>query len=770
MRPTLFFNALLFLFFLFTPAQADHALPFNPSFYPHEIQIKTVDLTSAKRLLSNNSLHAYIGGDPFADGGTPQHLGYVESLDSYLVATFNIASNPWKEREARCAGAGALVSAMAANNRNYFFHPYPVTPYHEDYLQHFDLAESVKNKYRTDANQMSAVNLKIRAKGTAAEQIVRSTSRAMEKGGDATVEEIGVEDLVSSHRIQLNAWLGPPWLKEGWFQSYLLLAGTVADAETKRTVESIYLRLVIGGYDNTVQRLNLERRLVSLLMRDCTRVVLGYKVRREHFNNSDYSEGVEDIARDSQAGFNSPIFIRTVKLKDFPWNGWLRLGIATKPSAAWNPIGGFSDRAGRFIWSAVGDPAVLPAPDKGSWIPNRVMSTLIANDATRSDVAIEVPKDALMPDPETGELRPVGAGTTAKAKIIYRVLSSSFHDKTPMTVADLLYNFFFAYRWSSRNPRSRNQYDPLVDTSTVLPRQLLTGFRAVRIDTDVKDFGDMKFTFKVPIIELFVKRTLADRQHVASVAPPWSSLPWHLMVLMEETVKRGWAAFSPEEAKRRGVSWLDVVRDQKMKDRMAGLVDRFLQQKYVPEALKGFVSPAEAESRWSALKQFYRRRGHFLVTNGPYELVRWSGGTTELQAFRDPTYPVGMGSFEQYTLPLRAYISKIEIRGGRLEILGEAENIFRFQRSYRIVREPLGGANSSEQIQRPVLCRYVIVGPGGEVLNAGIAEQGEASKFIVDLKGKLPPGFHTVMVALYEGENFVDPKIKMVRHRVEAGS
>jgi len=27
-----------------------------------------------------------------------------------------------------------------------------------------------------------------------------------------------------------------------------------------------------------------------------------------------------------------------------------------------------------------------------------------------------------------------------------------------------------------------------------------------------------------------------------------------------------------------------------------------------------------------------------------------------------------------------------------------------------------------------------------------------------------------VMVALYEGENFVDPKIKMLRHRVEAGS
>jgi hypothetical protein len=768
MRLTLFATAFLSLSFLaFTSAEADHALPFNPSHYPHEIQIKTVDLTSAKKLLSNDSLHAYIGGDPFINGAVPQHLGYTESLGSYLVATFDVTSTSWKEREKRCAGASALVSGFAARKESYIFHPYPVTPYHSDYLQHFDLAESVKNKYRPGSDRGSGLDVKIRVKGALAERMVFSAARAVQKGWDATVEEIDVEGLVSSHRIQLNGWLGPPWLKEGWFQSYLLLAGTVTDAETKRTVESIYLRLATGGYDSTIERLNLERRLVLSLMRDCTRVVVGYTVRREYFNNSDYSEGVEYIARDSLAGFNSPIFIRTVKLKDFPWNGWLRLGINTKASAAWNPIGGFTDRAGRLIWSTVGDPAVLPAPDNGSWIPNRVMSTLIDNEATGS--AIAVPKDALMPDPKTGGLRPVGPDTTAKVKIIYRILSSAFHDKTSMTFADVLYPFLFAYRWSARDPRNRGQYDPLVDASTAFGRELLAGFRTVRVDTDIKDFGDMKFTFKVPVVELFVKRRLADRQHVASVAPPWSSLPWHLIVLMEETVKRGWAAFSAEEAKRRGVSWLDVVRDQKIKDRMAALVDTFLQQKYVPEELKGFVSPAEAKSRWSALKQFYKRRGHFLVTNGPYELVRWSGDTIVLQAFRDPTYPVGMGSFEQYTLPLRAYISKIEIRGDRLEIIGEAENIFRFQRSYRIVRQPLGRADSSE-IQRPVLCRYVIVSPAGDVLNTGIADHGEAGKFTVDLKEKLPPGLHTIMVALYEGENFVDPEIKMVRYRVGGSS
>jgi hypothetical protein len=69
---------------------------------------------------------------------------------------------------------------------------------------------------------------------------------------------------------------------------------------------------------------------------------------------------------------NSPIFIRTVKLKDLPWNGWLRLGIKQRPVAAWNPLGGFSDDTGRLIWFALGDPALFPEPYNASWLLNRM--------------------------------------------------------------------------------------------------------------------------------------------------------------------------------------------------------------------------------------------------------------------------------------------------------------------------------------------------------------------------------------------------------------
>src|SRR5262249_57079978 len=119
----------------------------------------------------------------------------------------------------------------------------------------------------------------------------------------------------------------------------------------------------------------------------------------------------ESIAADSQAGFNSAIFVRTVKLKDFPWNGWLRLGIATKPAAAWNPIGGLGDPAGRLIWSAVGDPAMIPEPYAAGWVANRVAPGPVAREP---DIA--VPEDALRPEPGTGTLREVGKGQTARER------------------------------------------------------------------------------------------------------------------------------------------------------------------------------------------------------------------------------------------------------------------------------------------------------------------------------------------------------------------
>jgi len=66
------------------------------------------------------------------------------------------------------------------------------------------------------------------------------------------------------------------------------------------------------------------------------------------------------------------MFLRAAKLKDFPWNGWLGLGTEARPTAAWNPVAGFTDDFGHLMWSALGDSAVLPAPNDAGWTINRI--------------------------------------------------------------------------------------------------------------------------------------------------------------------------------------------------------------------------------------------------------------------------------------------------------------------------------------------------------------------------------------------------------------
>jgi len=176
----------------------------------------------------------------------------------------------------------------------------------------------------------------------------------------------------SPHRLpRFNGWPGPPWVKSGWFHAERLLTDAVGDPEDKRRTEAMAQRLETGEYRDTVERINLERELVARLIGGCRKRVAGYTVKRQYFS-VEFTNGIENIGFDSIQGFNSPMFLRTVKLKDFPWNGWLSLGTDAQPDAAWNPIAGFTDKVGRLLWSAIGDPALMSAPYDSGWVLNRI--------------------------------------------------------------------------------------------------------------------------------------------------------------------------------------------------------------------------------------------------------------------------------------------------------------------------------------------------------------------------------------------------------------
>jgi hypothetical protein len=176
---------------------------------------------------------------------------------------------------------------------------------------------------------------------------------------------------MTAARTSLNGWLGPPWVKSGWFHAALILIDTVEDADRKQLIDAALKQLETRDYRDAADQVNLQRDLVAGLIANCRKVVVGYTAKREYVT-TEFTEGIENIGFDSIDGLNSPMFIRTVKLKNFPWNGWLVLGIDSAPNAAWNPIAGFSDGFGRLLWSAVGDPALLSAPYDSGWMINRI--------------------------------------------------------------------------------------------------------------------------------------------------------------------------------------------------------------------------------------------------------------------------------------------------------------------------------------------------------------------------------------------------------------
>ena len=199
-----------------------------------------------------------------------------------------------------------------------------------------------------------------------------------------------------------------------------------------------------------------------------------------------------------------------------------------------------------------------------------------------------------------------------------------------------------------------------------------------------------------------------------------------------------------------------------MKERFAGLLETFERDGYRPDALTSLVTADEARKRWAALKAFYKERGHFLVTNGPYRLKRWSAGSVTLEAFRDLSYPLGVGSYDAYAVPRRGFIVNVERDGDRLRLFGDIELLQKHQRSYDIVRRPLTSLGSDELRRSAPECRYLVADGEGQVVLAGQVSVTQDANFVVDFSGKLPSGHFTLLAQIVVNANAMNAEIQRI--------
>ena len=323
-----------------------------------------------------------------------------------------------------------------------------------------------------------------------------------------------------------------------------------------------------------------------------------------------------------------------------------------------------------------------------------VESRAAAEPSAVASEAIAIPPDAVLFRQQDSRSASPGLDKSARVKLTYKMLGSAFHDQTKTSVADLLYAYVFAYRWSARGAGGDALYDPFIDAATAPLRRHLVAVRAVGVDTGSKSFrvGDVNFVREVFTVEVYLDVAADDAEWNAVVAPPWSTLPWHVLVLMEEAVTRGWAAFSQAEATRRGVPWLDLVRSGEMNAKLASLLPQFEREAFRPQALLAHVSEEEARRRWGALAAFYKASGHFLVTNGPYKLKSWTPQSVTLEAFRDLTYPLGVGSYDAYAIPRRGFVTNVALER-------RAPDPLRRHRSHREIPAQLSAGAHAPQVR-----------------------------------------------------------------------
>ncbi len=374
-----------------------------------------------------------------------------------------------------------------------------------------------------------------------------------------------------------------------------------------------------------------------------------------------------------------------------------------------------------------------------------------------SSAVLAVPAAALIPEPGTGRLGAVGPGEEARFRLTYRLLGSAFHDGTKMGAADLLYAYMFAWRWSGPG----EAYDPAVAAATAPLRRALVGFRLAGVDAVSKSFrvGDFNVTRELFIVDVYLAVPPEDPEQDAAVAPPWSTVPWHVLVLMEEAVGRGWAAFSQAEAQRNGVEWLDLVRSPAINARLLGLVEEFAATGYRPETLRDLVGADEARGRWTALAAFFKEHGHFLVTNGPYRLKSWSADRAVLEAFRDLSYPLGVGSFDAYAIPRRGYVTGIARDGDQVKLTAAVETLIKFGRSYRLQLQPMQSIALDELKRAAPECRYVIFDADGQAVLAGAVRPDEDRSFTIEIGGKLADGRYTLAAEIVVNADAMNAEI-----------
>lgn len=309
-------------------------------------------------------------------------------------------------------------------------------------------------------------------------------------------------------------------------------------------------------------------------------------------------------------------------------SGTADIGVRHLAQSSLNPVGGWND-AYSAAWSeATMFAPVQYQPSTGYLYPAGWSFNVKANDPT-ADVAI--PSSAVVLNATADKFINVPSGTMAKSAVVANfapMLSESWQDGQPVTLADLLYQYILA------GEVTQNPHSPVYDgySSAVFGPswQTVLGLQIIN-STSIEVYSTFYYpdTYYSGInaagaLFAFTPTTRGDGQ-----------LPWQVYAGMASLVSSGKDVWSSSTASADNLPWLSLVNPTDVSNIEAALTAD-ASSSYIPpefaslQSLTGvtLVTPSQAASGFTAADQFMTKYGNGVIGNGPFILTDYSASTS----------------------------------------------------------------------------------------------------------------------------------------------
>ena len=300
--------------------------------------------------------------------------------------------------------------------------------------------------------------------------------------------------------------------------------------------------------------------------------------------------------------------------------------------SAWDPIGndGFSDTYSTKISKALIDGGMEESPVSGEQGEVRAHYFDVETNVERigDDLVgqIQVPADAVKYDPAANEWAPVGEGVKAYSKASFSFTFTQWHDGTPMTLLDLIYNEGFRAEWSSQDGDNDKEYESAYASLIAEGIDIIKGFVFDFENETITTYFDYNFP---PSVER-VAGTGCPSFTVSASGGVVCGDEWTIIEAIAEMIINGSESGTQYSISSDDDNEIDILVPSHVADILAKLKE-LKAAGHIPAYLKGLMTAEQADEAYANSIAFVEEMGHAYIGNGAFILTAYDPETNFLE-------------------------------------------------------------------------------------------------------------------------------------------